>query len=145
MSNARKEISKLELRCIELEKQVKEAIELLHSIEWAATIATESYTVSSCPSCCNWSPKNGKDDFWLGREERKGHKKDCKLGLFLEGKLDSTSILFDKSKLRQVAEALKRCAQITHHLDDGRTWTTKARYDKLIADALAILKELGVE
>jgi len=57
---------------------------LLKEIEWSGCVNTETMTVPACPCCYNWKPDSGNADFWNGREERRGHKPDCKLNRFLK-------------------------------------------------------------
>jgi hypothetical protein len=61
----------------ELRDLLAPTIELLRTLEFAATVHTESETVSACPCCYGWSPVALSE--WLGVEHRRGHKSDCRL------------------------------------------------------------------
>src|SRR5579859_6653051 len=68
--------------------KLADAIALLRELEWSGCVNTEILTVNTCPCCYNWKPTSGDDDFWKGRELRKGHTPDCKLAALLKASND---------------------------------------------------------
>lgn len=55
---------------------------LVEALEWAGNVNMDDMQVSACPLCYGWNPSSGAENFWKGREQRRGHKPDCALAEF---------------------------------------------------------------